>query len=118
MGTVVEMERGKWKRLFTLPEAAPNGLKPIDPHSSKQFVQKTGAMKGTIGDLWDTSAELSARRAEKNGGEDPVKSKFYAQYEKGRRGTPHSQKLAENQKKAQKKLEKALAGLGLSAKTV
>lgn len=107
-----------WIRATHLPQAAPNGLKPIDPHSSKQFVNKTGAMKGTVGDLWTASEELSAKRAEKNGGIDPVREKHFDQFEKSRRGTTHPARLAERQKKAQKKLEKALAGLGLANKTV
>ena len=107
-----------WIRATHLPQAATNGLKPIDPHSAKQFVAKTGAMKGTIGDMLDLSKEMSAKRAEKHGDSDPIKEKFYKQYSDKRRGTLHTSQLAERQKKAQKKLEKALAGLGLAHKTI
>lgn len=117
VGAIVEIEGDKWTRIFTIPQAAPNGLKPIDPRSSKQFVEKTGAMKGTVGDMLDLSKELSEKRAEKMG-TDPVKDKFYKDYSAKRRGVKHTAQLAEEQKKAQKKLEKALAGLGLSAKTI
>ena len=39
-------------------------------------------MKGTVGDALDYSAELSAKRAESNGGEDPIKRKAFKDYEK------------------------------------
>jgi hypothetical protein len=108
VSTVVEIDGNKWRRIFTLPQAAPNGLKAIDPHSQKAFREKTGAMKGTVGDLWSLSKELSEKRAEKEGGTDSVKEKYYTEFSKRRRGTPHPSKLAENQRKAQKKLNDGL----------
>ncbi len=114
VGAIVEYDGVKWKRVFALPEAVTTGLKPIDPNSQKQFREKTGRMKGTIGDLWATSEELSKRRAERNGGVDPVKEKYYADFKRERRGTPHPNQLAEQQRKAKQALEKGLKELGLS----
>ena len=51
-----------------------------DPFSANNYVEKTANMKGTVGDLLDYSAELSERRAEVNGGVDPVKQKSLENY--------------------------------------
>lgn len=113
VGSVVKVDGKKWRRIFTLPQAAPAGLKPIDPHSQKAFREKTGSMKGTLGDMWDLSKELSAKRAEKEGGEDPIQNKYLAEYKKKRRGTPHTAELSKNQKKAQKQYDEGLKKLGI-----
>ena len=39
-------------------------------------------MKGTFGDMMDYSAELSEKRSEKRGGEDPTKKRHFENYEK------------------------------------
>ena len=117
VGTEIEIDGVKWKRLFTMPQAA-FGTKPIDPFSKKAFLEKTGAMKGTVGDLWDASKELSERRAEKTGGVDPVKEVYYDQYAKARRGTRSFAEKKEKHnkaiKEANKKLEKHGISIGLS----
>ena len=41
----------------------------------------------------DYSKELSAKRAEKSGGVDPVKEKFYKKYANQRNGTKHPQQI-------------------------
>ena len=61
----------------------------INPWSPADFIEKTGAKKGTVGDLWDKSAELSKQRAKENGGIDPVKQKFFKSYKKKRKGVKH-----------------------------
>lgn len=69
----------EWKRVFLSPNAS------IDTKSEtpEQFVEKTGNMKGSIGDMMDYSAELSAKRASKSeSGEDPIKRKHFDDYEK------------------------------------
>jgi len=76
----------EWKRVFTVPNAAMD-LKE-DAWNKNQFIDKTGRMKGTVGDVLDYSSELSARRAEANGGEDPVKRQAFNAYEK-RTGKKH-----------------------------
>jgi len=76
----------QWKRVFTVPNAAMDTKE--DAWNKNQFINKTGRMKGTVGDVLDYSSELSARRAEANGGEDPVKRKAFNDYEK-RTGKKH-----------------------------
>lgn len=63
-------ELEKWKRVWMKPQAGIDTK--IDPFNSNQFVEKT-AGKGTLGDLWDRSAEMSAMRAAKRDGIDPIK---------------------------------------------
>ena len=70
----------KWNRIFTIPNATIDTKEDAWNHNG--FVEKTGKMKGTVGDVLDYSSELSAKRAEANGGEDPVKRKAFDDYEK------------------------------------
>jgi len=70
----------EWQRVFLSPNAAISS--DVDPYNSNAFIEKTANMKGTLGDMMDLSAELSHKRAEKAGGEDPVKRKHFDQYEK------------------------------------
>ena len=69
-----------WQRVFDLPQLSTVGS--IDPWNSNDFVNKTAEKKGNFGDLIDTSAELSAKRAEERGGIDPLKQKYYDNYAK------------------------------------
>ena len=87
----------KWNRLFTPPQMSFDVQ--CDPHSVKDFARVTNK-PGTIGDLWDRSAELSAKRADKNGGIDPVKEKFFEKYSKERGGQKHLEQIKQetNQK--------------------
>ena len=70
----------EWQRVFTVPHASIDTKE--DAWNHNQFVEKTGKMKGTVGDVLDYSAELSSKRAESNGGEDPVKRQAFNDYEK------------------------------------
>ena len=73
------MEDGKpWQRIFTSPNTCIDGV--LSNVSQQKFVEKTANMKGTVGDILDYSAELSERRAERNGGTDPVKKKHFEEY--------------------------------------
>ena len=65
----VDEEGVRWKRVFTAPHA--NVPIVFDPNSSQDFVNKTKGTKGTLGDLWDRSRELSEQRKKKHG-EDKV----------------------------------------------
>lgn len=79
----------KWNRVFDAPNANVNSLSSIDPFSKKDFLDKTRDMKGgTLGDLWDVSAELSAKRAKK-AGKDPIKEKAIKDYERKCHGKKH-----------------------------
>jgi len=68
----------KWLRIYTLPQMSIDTK--VDPYSAKDFTKATNK-KGTIGDMMDLSAELSNKRADKEG-TDPVKQKHFQDYEK------------------------------------
>ena len=63
-----------------------------DPFSAEQFRQKTKNMKGTMGDMWDYSKELSDKRKEAMGGADPIRKKAEKEYSKKRRGMKYKEK--------------------------
>lgn len=75
----------KWERVFYAPQASIDAN--INPNDSKKFAEKTGG-KGTMGDLWDRSRELSEKR-EKIYGKDPVQEKYLREYSKKRKGKAH-----------------------------
>ena len=77
----------EWQRVFLSPNASIDNS--IDPFSNRQFIEATANKKGTVGDMMDLSAELSAKRSEKAGGKDPIKEKFYDNYAKERNGAEH-----------------------------
>ena len=81
----VDEEGVSWLRVWHSPEASIDA--DIDPFSANQFIEKTKT-KGSVGDLLDRSAELSAKRSEKLG-YDPVKQKYFKEYSKKRNGTKH-----------------------------
>jgi hypothetical protein len=89
-----------WVRLFTIPNAAIDTR--VDPHSAKDFVKATNK-KGTIGDLFDRSAELSEKRKEKIG-HDPLKEKYYENYSKTRKGKKHPDVIKREKTDSLKKL--------------
>ena len=70
----------EWKRVF-LPTRCSISAN-ADPFNSNSFVEKTANMKGTFGDMMDYSKELSEKRAEKAGGEDPIKRQHFNRNEK------------------------------------
>lgn len=81
----------KYERVFTVPNAQIDA--DIDVDSSEKFIEKTGKMKGTLGEIWDYSQELSNKRSEKNGGVDPVRQKAEEKYSKKRRGMKYKNKI-------------------------
>tara|TARA_Y100001938_G_C8101498_1_gene442102 strand:+ start:9579 stop:9968 length:390 start_codon:yes stop_codon:yes gene_type:complete len=88
----IDDEGIEWKRVFTTSQLNTTGS-DIDPWDSRQFVEKTGKQKGTYGDLLDRSAELSQKRADQNGGVDPIKQKHFDDYAKKRGGARHPEEL-------------------------
>lgn len=80
----------KWNREYLSPQLSTEAS--IDPWNNADFVNKTNN-KGTLGDLMDRSAELSAKRADQNGGVDPIKEKYYKNYAKKRKGQQHPDKM-------------------------
>lgn len=81
-----EEEGVKFKRIFTVPQASIDTK--VDPYSKKDFKEKICNKKGTIGDLWDASAEMSEKRAAKDG-KDAIKEKALDNYAKERQGRRH-----------------------------
>lgn len=75
-----------WKRVFTSPSAAFD--LDIDPFDNTKFIDKT-TNAGTMGELWDRSAELSAKRAAQHGGTDPYKKEYFKEYSEKRKGAQH-----------------------------
>ena len=84
-------EKGvKWNRVFTVPNASIPNLTRIDAGSEEDFMKKTQGSGGTVGDLFDMSAELSQKRQQDQGtGTDPVKQKFFKDYSSKRNGLKH-----------------------------
>jgi len=78
-----------WDRQYTVPKASIDSR--IDPESQSEFVDKTTNKRGTMGDLWDASKEMSERRKEIYGGEDPVAKKHFKKYSEKRKGMKHTQ---------------------------
>jgi hypothetical protein len=84
-------ENGKedfWERIYDLPQVNIGNAK-ADPFNKQSFIDKTGNMKGSYGDMLDYSTELSEKRAAKVGGEDPLKRKYFDEYKKKTGGKKH-----------------------------
>ena len=83
----VDKEGVKWQRVWQTPNTMIDS--DIDPFSQEQWNNKTKDGKGSVGDLWDRSRELSEKR-KKVLGHDPIKDKYFRDYSKKRRGLKHS----------------------------
>jgi len=79
-----------FNRVFTVPNASVDS--DPDPFSARRFTEKTKDMKGTMGDMWDYSAELSQKRKQARGGEDPIRKKAEKNYSKKRKGMEYKDK--------------------------
>ncbi len=76
-----QIKDGKtYKRVYSAPLAASNIIR--GNMSKEDFRKVTTGKNYNVGDLYDISKEMSEERAAKNGGKDPVKEKFYKDYEK------------------------------------
>ena len=80
----------EFDRVFTVPNMSVDAA--ADPFSAEQFRQKTKNMKGTMGDMWDYSKELSDKRKEAMGGTDPIRKKAEKEYSKKRKGMKYKDK--------------------------
>lgn len=87
---VYEENGVQFERLFTNPSARIN--ESID--TAQKFVEKTANMRGTLGEIWDYSQELSDKRAREHGGEDPMRKKAEESYSKKRRGMKYKSKVS------------------------
>ena len=77
----------KWDRVLTSPRL--NTESTLDPWSKNDFMNATSNSKGTYGDLLDRSKEMSQKRADQNGGIDPVQQKYFKKYSQERGGKKH-----------------------------
>jgi hypothetical protein len=77
----------KWDRVWLNPQL--NTDSNIDPFDNNHFVNKTGDMKCTYGDMLDYSKELSEKRKSMNNGVDPVQQKYFKEYSNKRKGAKH-----------------------------
>lgn len=68
-----------WERSFSIPQTSIDTQ--INPHSHRDFIDKTKKKNYSIGDMWSESASLSEKRA-KVSGLDEVKQKTIENYEK------------------------------------
>ena len=82
----IDDEGLEWRRVWSAPQASFDTR--IDPHNKKKYMNKDHG-KRTLGEMWDESTELSQKRADKNGGVDPVKEKYEAEYTDKRQGKKH-----------------------------
>ncbi len=87
LGQIVEIEGVKWRRVFAAPNAAINSVQ-TDPHSARDFNRQFDGKRVTVGDLWDASKEASLKRAGTTG-QDHIKTKYYEDYAKERKGVRH-----------------------------
>ena len=73
-----------WERVYEIPQISMGNsiTKTADPYSQNEFVERTGKLKGSLGNIMDYSKELSEKRAADDGGVDPVKKKYFKNYEK------------------------------------
>jgi hypothetical protein len=92
---------GKWRRVWCKPGMAIDSV-PYDPYSASDFARVTNKA-GKMDDLWQRSAEMSARRADKEG-TDPVKTQFYDQYSAKHKGKLHPAQVQEKQTEDLKKI--------------
>lgn len=89
LGAIIQFQGQGWKRILT---RAPYGIvkESENPMSPQAFVEKTGKQKGTVGDLFDQSRELSEKRKKTSiNGRDPVQDKYFDSYSKKRGGKQH-----------------------------
>jgi hypothetical protein len=74
-----------WERIYDLPQISMGhtSTKSVDPWDQNSFVNRTADMKGTYGDMENHARELSEKRAAQSAtGEDPLKRKYFDNYEK------------------------------------
>jgi hypothetical protein len=80
----------EWNRIFTVPQAQIDGK--INCWSVNKFVEKT-SKPDTYGALIERSSELSQKRAEQNGGVDPIRAKAEKDYSRLRKGRKYVSRI-------------------------
>lgn len=97
-------EKGLWRRVFVNPNVSTDTN--VDAFDKKSFIASTVGKNDTWGDLQNRASEASEIRASKNGGKDPVKEKYYADYNKKTNGKLHPHQQKEKFNKAMEKASK------------
>jgi hypothetical protein len=97
-------EKGLWRRVYVNPTLSFDTQ--VDAFNQKSFVNSTANKNDTYGDLFERSAEASAKRTEQYG-KDPIKEKYYAEYNKKTNGKLHPEQQKEKFKKAVEKADRA-----------
>ena len=96
-------EKGLWRRIYVNPMLSSDTK--VDAFDKNSFVKSTAKKNDTYGDLFNRSAEASAQRAERYG-KDPVKEKYYTEYNKKTNRKLHPQQQKEKFNKAIEKAAK------------
>jgi hypothetical protein len=89
----------QWERVFYPPNFSIDSR--INPHDAQAFTRMTHSKKGTLGDLFEASKEMSERRGGAEG--DPILQKKYQDFEK-KTGKKHIEVKRVESKKRLKKL--------------
>tara|TARA_E500000305_G_C3990337_1_gene221635 strand:+ start:847 stop:1260 length:414 start_codon:yes stop_codon:yes gene_type:complete len=98
-------EKGLWRRVYVNPTLSVDTQ--VDAFDSHNFANSVSKKNDSYGDLFERSAEASKKRAERYGGKDPVKEKYYSDYNKMTNGKLHPQQQKEKFNKAVEKADKA-----------
>jgi len=77
----------KWNRIYTVPQMGVDTKMDANT-SAREFSDKTKNKRGSLGDMFDQSKELSEAR-KKMYGKDPVKKKYWEDWSKKRKGKKH-----------------------------
>lgn len=97
-------EKGLWRRVYVNPTLSVDTQ--VDAFDSHNFANSVSKKNDSYGDLFERSAEASEKRAQRYG-KDPVKEKYYADYNKKTNGKLHPGQMKERFNKAVEKADKA-----------
>ena len=97
-------EKGLWMRVYVNPQLSFDSV--VDAFNSHNFANAVSKKNDSYGDLFQRSAEASAKREERFG-KDPVKEKYYSDYNKMTNGKLHPHQQKEKFNKALEKADKA-----------
>jgi hypothetical protein len=108
-----QTQNGKvYKRVYAAPLAAKDTQ--IRDASQSDFDRMVTDKNITVGDAWQIAKDLSDARAQKHGGVDPVKEKFYKDYEK-KTGGKH---IDVKKREAMEKAKRVMEAMGVDIKAV
>jgi len=77
----------EWERVWTIPQASFDTQ--IDHNDKNGWVRKMENKRITVGEMEAQGEELSRKRAKENGGEDPIRKKYFKDWSKARKGKKH-----------------------------